>query len=63
LTVNPDAIVLVHGGPVAMPDDADFVLKNTRKLSRLLRRLLNGAAADRGRAVEQTSAFKAIRGS
>ena len=30
LDVNPDAIVLVHGGPVAMPDDADFVLKNTK---------------------------------
>lgn len=29
LGVNPDAIVLVHGGPVAMPEDADFVLKNT----------------------------------
>ncbi len=28
--VNPDQIVLVHGGPVAMPDDADFVLKNTK---------------------------------
>ena len=25
-----DAIVLVHGGPVAMPDDAEFVLKNTK---------------------------------
>ncbi|MFK7942760.1 MAG: phosphoenolpyruvate hydrolase family protein [Paracoccaceae bacterium] len=30
LAVNPDAIVLVHGGPVAMPEDAEFVLKNTR---------------------------------
>lgn len=30
LDVNPDAIVLVHGGPVAMPDDAEFVLKNTK---------------------------------
>lgn len=29
LSVNPRAIVLVHGGPVAMPDDAEFVLKNT----------------------------------
>ena len=29
LEVNPEAIILVHGGPVAMPDDADFVLKNT----------------------------------
>ncbi len=29
LEVNPDALVLVHGGPVAMPEDAAFVLKNT----------------------------------
>ena len=30
LEVNPDAIVLVHGGPVAMPEDAEFVLSNTQ---------------------------------
>ena len=30
LAVNPEAIVLVHGGPVAMPDDAEYVLKNTK---------------------------------
>lgn len=30
LKVNPEVIVLVHGGPVAMPEDADFVLKNTQ---------------------------------
>ena len=30
LEVNPNAIVLVHGGPVAMPGDADFVLNNTK---------------------------------
>ncbi len=27
LAVKPDAIILVHGGPVAMPADAEFVLK------------------------------------
>lgn len=30
LEVNPDVIVLVHGGPVAMPEDAEYVLKNTK---------------------------------
>ena len=30
LDVNPEVIVLVHGGPVAMPEDADYVLKNTK---------------------------------
>ncbi len=29
LRVNKDAIILVHGGPVAMPQDAAFILKNT----------------------------------
>src|SRR3546814_20387461 len=30
LKVNPDIIVLVHGGPVSMPEDATYVLKNTK---------------------------------
>jgi predicted TIM-barrel enzyme len=30
LSVNPDVVVLVHGGPVAMPDDVSYVLKRTR---------------------------------
>jgi predicted TIM-barrel enzyme len=29
LAVNPDAIILVHGGPVAMPEDAEYVLQRT----------------------------------
>ncbi len=29
LKVNPQAIVLAHGGPVAMPEDAEFILNNT----------------------------------
>jgi predicted TIM-barrel enzyme len=30
LEVKKDAIILVHGGPVAEPADADFIMKNTR---------------------------------
>ncbi|MCZ8260327.1 MAG: phosphoenolpyruvate hydrolase family protein [Beijerinckiaceae bacterium] len=30
LAVKRDAIILVHGGPVAEPPDADFIMKNTR---------------------------------
>lgn len=30
LAINSQAIVLVHGGPVAMPEDAAFVLENTK---------------------------------
>ncbi|MFY0733693.1 MULTISPECIES: phosphoenolpyruvate hydrolase family protein [Aurantimonas] len=29
LEVNPDVLVLVHGGPVAQPEDAEYVLANT----------------------------------
>jgi len=28
-SVNPDIIVLCHGGPISMPDDAEFVLRKT----------------------------------
>lgn len=63
LEVNPDAIVLVHGGPVAMPDDAEFVLKNTRNChgfygASSMERLPTEIAL-----VEQTKKFKEIRGS
>jgi predicted TIM-barrel enzyme len=30
LKINKDAIILVHGGPVSMPADAQFILSNTR---------------------------------
>ena len=30
LEVNPDVIVLCHGGPIAMPDDAQYVLGNAK---------------------------------
>ena len=30
LSVNKDAIILVHGGPVSEPADAEFILKNTK---------------------------------
>jgi predicted TIM-barrel enzyme len=29
-SVNPDVICLCHGGPISMPDDAEYVLKNTQ---------------------------------
>lgn len=29
LAVNPDVLVLVHGGPVSRPEDAQYVLSNT----------------------------------
>lgn len=60
LAVNKDAIILVHGGPVAMPDDADFVLKNTEYChgfygASSMERLPTEVAL-----TEQTKAFKQI---
>ena len=62
LSVNPDALVLVHGGPVAMPEDAEFVLKNTRHChgfygASSMERLPTEVAL-----TETTRAFKRIRG-
>lgn len=62
LKVNPEAIVLVHGGPVAMPEDAEFILKNTSNChgfygASSMERLPTEVAL-----TEQTRAFKAIRG-
>ena len=28
--VNPDVIVLCHGGPISMPEDAEYVLQRTK---------------------------------
>ena len=30
MAVRKDVILLCHGGPIAMPDDADYVLKRTK---------------------------------
>ncbi len=62
LKVNRDAIILVHGGPVAMPEDAEFVLKNTSAChgfygASSMERLPAEVAL-----TEQTRAFKAIKG-
>jgi predicted TIM-barrel enzyme len=62
LKVNPDVMVLVHGGPVAMPGDAEFILKNTANChgfygASSMERLPAEVAL-----TEQTRAFKAIRG-
>lgn len=62
LEVRPDAIILVHGGPVATPADADFILKNTRTChgfygASSMERLPAETAL-----TEQTRAFKRISG-
>ncbi|MCY4301587.1 MAG: phosphoenolpyruvate hydrolase family protein [Aestuariivita sp.] len=62
MSVNPDSIILVHGGPVAMPDDAAYILRNTQNChgfygASSMERLPTEIAL-----TEQTRAFKAIRG-
>ena len=61
LRVNRDVIVLVHGGPVAMPEDARYVLENTKNChgfygASSMERLPTEVAL-----TEQTKAFKALR--
>ncbi|WP_420392257.1 phosphoenolpyruvate hydrolase family protein [Acuticoccus sp.] len=57
---NPDVLVLVHGGPVAEPDDAAYVLRNTRHChgfygASSMERLPTERAI-----TEQTRAFKSL---
>lgn len=61
LRVNNNAIVLVHGGPVSSPEDASFILQNTRNChgfygASSIERLPTEIAL-----TEQTRKFKAIR--
>ena len=61
LAVNKDAIILVHGGPVAEPEDAEYVLARTRNChgfygASSMERLPTERAL-----TEQTRKFKAIR--
>ena len=60
LEVNPDVIVLCHGGPIAMPDDAQHVLTNAEARARLLRCQLDGATAGRGSAGRADAPLQAV---
>jgi predicted TIM-barrel enzyme len=60
-SVRPDVLVLCHGGPIAMPDDAAYVLRHTKHVhgfygASSMERLPVEAAM-----TEQVRAFKAIR--
>jgi predicted TIM-barrel enzyme len=59
--VNPDVMVLCHGGPIAQPDDAQYVLQRTRGVAGFF-----GASSIERLATEpaiegQTRKFKALR--
>ena len=60
LEVNPEVIILCHGGPISMPDDAAYILKHTKTChgfygASSMERLPTEIAL-----TEQTKAFKAI---
>lgn len=60
-TVNPDLIVLCHGGPIAEPEDAQYIIANTHNVEGFF-----GASSIERFATEvgikqQTEAFKAIK--
>jgi len=60
LAVNPDVIILAHGGPVAEPEDAEYVLRHARHChgfygASSLERLPTERAL-----TEQTRRFKAV---
>jgi len=60
-SVNPDVIVLCHGGPISMPEDAEFVLQRTKGVhgfygASSMERLPTEIAI-----TEQMKKFKAIR--
>ena len=60
--VNKDAIVLCHGGPIATPEDAQFILKNAKGCNGFygassMERLPTEIAL-----TETTRKFKAMRG-
>jgi predicted TIM-barrel enzyme len=59
--VREDVIVLCHGGPIAMPEDADFILKTCRHCHGFYgASSMERLPAERA-LVEQTKRFKAIR--
>ncbi len=61
LKVNKDIIVLVHGGPVAMPDDAEYVLKNTSNCHGFYGASSMERLPAEGALTEQTKTFKQIK--
>ena len=61
LKVRKDTIVLVHGGPVAMPEDAAFVLENTSNCHGFYGASSMERLPAEGALTEQTRKFKEIR--
>src|SRR3979490_2727093 len=59
--LNPEILVLAHGGPIAEPADAAFIMKHTRKCHGFYRASSMEGLAGEGGATEQARKVKAIR--
>ncbi|WP_138159692.1 phosphoenolpyruvate hydrolase family protein [Peptoniphilus catoniae] len=58
--VNPDILVICHGGPIADPEDAEYVIKNVPEIDGFFgASSIERLASERGMTA-QASAFKAI---
>ena len=59
--VNPDVMVICHGGPIAEPDDAEYIIKSIPEVDGFFgASSIERLAAERG-IKAQAAAFKAIK--
>ena len=59
--VNPDIMVICHGGPIADPDDAEYVIKHVPEIDGFFgASSIERLASERGMTA-QASAFKTIQ--
>ncbi|ECD7806138.1 phosphoenolpyruvate hydrolase family protein [Salmonella enterica subsp. enterica] len=60
-SVNPDVLVICHGGPIADPEDAQYIIEKTHGVNGFFgASSIERFAAERG-ITEQTAAFKKIK--
>ena len=58
--VNPDIMVICHGGPIAEPQDAEYVIQRIKGIDGFFgASSIERLAAEKG-IKEQTAAFKSI---
>ena len=62
LAAKPDTLILCHGGPIAEPADAEFVLKHTQHCHGFYGASSMERLPVERALTEQTRKFKAIRG-
>jgi predicted TIM-barrel enzyme len=61
LTVNPDVLILCHGGPIAEPGDAEYILNHTRHCHGFYGASSMERLPVERALTEQTKNFKSIR--